>query len=151
MSTRTRRGRSAFTLVELLVVIAIIALLVSILLPSLNRARAQARQVKCASNMRAVGQGFSTWLASNRGLYPFAYWYPNNDEGLIDFSRLKGQDPLKRYGYVHWSYLVYGTGASREEAFQCPQMKNGGVPPTNPGPDRPEIWEAGQVDDRCND
>ena len=52
--SRSRRG---FTLIELLVVVSIIALLISILMPSLSRARAQAKTVVCKSNIRQVGMG----------------------------------------------------------------------------------------------
>ena len=65
-SSRTK----AFTLVELLVVIGIIALLISILLPSLNKARESARRVKCLSNMRQIVLAMNMFAQDNKGMMP---------------------------------------------------------------------------------
>jgi prepilin-type N-terminal cleavage/methylation domain-containing protein len=61
--------RKAFTLVELLVVISIIALLLAILMPSLNKARESAKKVVCLSNMRSCGLGFNLY-ANDYKVFP---------------------------------------------------------------------------------
>ena len=78
-------SRQGFTLVELLVVIGIIALLISILLPSLARARETANRVKCSNNLRQVGLAIMMYSNDNKGAYPSA---------LFNYTTLPGEVTL---------------------------------------------------------
>jgi prepilin-type N-terminal cleavage/methylation domain-containing protein/prepilin-type processing-associated H-X9-DG protein len=108
MDRRGSNGRSGFTLVELLVVIGIIAVLISMLLPSLNRARESARAAKCLSNLRQLTIATIQYCNNNKGYFPgqgseggnpadnWIYWagIPANDDdaafpAYIDHSTLQ--------------------------------------------------------------
>ena len=61
---------TGFTLIELLVLIAIIALLLAILLPSLGKARDQAKNVRCRNNLKQIGLTFTLYTDDNEGKFP---------------------------------------------------------------------------------
>jgi prepilin-type N-terminal cleavage/methylation domain-containing protein len=113
-SMRTSRyPRYGFTLVELLVVISIIALLVSILLPALGRAREQARSVMCSSNLRQIGLVWAYYVEDNeQELYidPQGYGYPRTWWGpVIDYHNgladVLACPSMYRYGWFDAGYL----------------------------------------------
>ncbi len=144
---RRRSERSGFTLIELLVVIAIIALLIGILLPSLGKARATGRMIKCAAGERSVVQGIAGYLISGKQYYPPHYVYGADESGLSwRFEDQQQTNPNLNHGYVHWSYFIFNEGGVPESAFQCPGMPRGGAPATNPGPNS-DHWELGQIND----
>src|SRR4051812_20856985 len=66
--------RHGFTLIELLVVIAIIAILASMLLPALSKAKAKAQRTRCMSNMNQLGLGLFMFAAVRQEMYPPAVY-----------------------------------------------------------------------------
>lgn len=69
-----KKRHAGFTLIELLVVVAIIVVLIAILLPSLGNARNQAKAVKCASNLKQIGQAIYMYTQENNGTVPIWNW-----------------------------------------------------------------------------
>ena len=82
--SRHRRNGGGFTLVELLVVIGIIALLISILMPALGRARKQANNVQCMSNVRQLTQSYVMYINASKGK---GVVYRGNDDFWIEAFR----------------------------------------------------------------
>src|SRR5581483_6708342 len=92
------RGGRAFTLVELLVVIGIIALLISLLLPTLGKTREQARRVACAANLHNWGIACAGFAANNRGLFPKCWVHAN----MVTFPSMLCYDDYYQQNSSSW-------------------------------------------------
>ena len=138
------RSRSAFTLIELLVVIAIIALLVSILMPSLQKAKEMAKDVVCRSNQRSIVLAMVLYAEEHDDQYPYntggslANWHTLNwamkigriadDPNLMPndfddpdpdavFSDIKEGYRICLEGYIDYNFM-----SDTEGHFKCPTV-----------------------------
>ncbi|MGB0716802.1 MAG: type II secretion system protein [Phycisphaerae bacterium] len=98
---RSKRTQQGFTLIELLVVISIISLLISMLMPSLSRARAQAKAVHCVARLKEFGNAIASYEITSNGKLPPAEWEPDANE--LEPGPVLQDGPV-RYG---WAELLF--------------------------------------------
>jgi prepilin-type N-terminal cleavage/methylation domain-containing protein/prepilin-type processing-associated H-X9-DG protein len=111
-------SRRGFTLVELLVVIAIIALLISMLLPALQKARKTVLRVQCASNMRQVAIAYRFYANDHRDVIPIGY-----TDGVFQNTFAVSFPNYVRPPMHGW---LYGSGLMRDgKVFYCPTAERG--------------------------
>ncbi len=121
---RCRGMARGFTLIEILVVVAIIGLLVAILLPSLARAREQARRVVCLNNLRQMGVAFGTYSGGNKTYLPMAgsfrwslmegAYYTGGGSGALRIEDWVGVN----HGLLYPKYI-----GNQGELYFCPSNK----------------------------
>ena len=111
-----------FTLIELLVVVAIIGILVTLLLPSLYKARQRALQAVCKSNLKQISIGTATYLTSNNSRY-----HPRVNHNMwVNESTLQiipSTDKFAYWGLGYAPYLSDGDPLQAKKLFECTTVK----------------------------
>lgn len=118
------RKQRAFTLVELLVVIGIIALLISILLPALNKARESAARVSCLSNMRQCYMELRLYANAHGDQVPIGYSWNQRNRSNVTWDPVGGSNYSQPQGwFIQMGYLHYAGQMRSPLIWFCPSQR----------------------------
>ena len=128
-----RQRTQAFTLIELLVVIAIIAMLLSIMMPSLQQAKERSRRVVCLANLHAIGQAIFVYGNQNNDrLIPGDSWEPWEVWGCVREYSGRSMPPELEYRRVNLGHLlgnhrIMPLPSDDEHTYFCPSSRRRGT------------------------
>ena len=142
------RSSRGFTLIELLVVVAIIALLVAILLPSLKRAREQAKRAVCASNIHQLIVGLHLYHEDNGGELPGRSGYVPHTLSSFRPGDGPNEPESNRYGDFSGMFPTYGPDPDMYYCPSGPVQSDGLIWPGQPYPANEATWFYGFFIDR---
>lgn len=139
--------KNAFTLIELLVVISIIAVLMAVMMPALQRARDQARQLVCKSNVRQFGNALGLYTADNHDTFPVIHavsempsqFHPDSPMWCVQFAKYLGLRWEEQVQVDLATGKLTGFGKNYSPVWRCPSDREQDKKYVGYGPNYPNL------------